>query len=215
LFLVAIAPGAPLMTRGAAKRGFDMQMAASYQVWGALMIPIMIPLLVAAVGKLYQRDIWIPPHTLLMVIAKQQFAPLLAGVALMHYFPALSTRVQRGLNVLGNAVLTICLIALLWKLGPVLTEVSPWLPLAALLLAAGCLAVSGALLSSGTPGVQTLVISNVNRHVGLALLLSGQYLRNKNALPAIACYALAAPMVMWGYAQVARRKRALMNPATI
>ena len=205
LLLVAVAPGAPLMTRGVAKKGFDMQMAASYQVWGALMIPVMIPLLVAAVGKFYQRDIWISPLTLLAVIAKQQFLPLLTGMALMRFFPAVSTKVQRALNILGNAVLTLCLILLLWKLGPVLMSASPWLPVAALLLALGCLAVSRALLSSGTPGVQTLVISNVNRHVGLALLLSGQYLHNRNALPAIACYALAAPLVMGIYAKLARR----------
>jgi hypothetical protein len=66
--------------------------------------------------------------------------------------------------------------------------------------------VSRALLSSGTPGVQTLVISNVNRHVGLALLLSGQYVHNKSALPAIACYALAAPLVMGIYAKLARKR---------
>lgn len=31
LFLIAVAPGAPLMTRVVAKRGFDMELAASYQ----------------------------------------------------------------------------------------------------------------------------------------------------------------------------------------
>ena len=206
LFLVAIAPGAPLMTRGVAKRGFDMQMAASYQVWGAVMIPIMIPLLVALVGKLYQRDIWIPPHKLLLLIAKQQLAPLFAGMLLMRFFPQFSIRARRALNLLGNAVLTLCLIALLWRLGPVLLKSSPWLPVAALLLAVGCLLVSRALLSNATPGVQTLVISNVNRHVGLALLLSGSYLHNRNCLPAIACYAVAAPLVMGVYAKIARRR---------
>ena len=34
LFLIAVAPGAPLMTRVVAKRGFDMELAASYQLWG-------------------------------------------------------------------------------------------------------------------------------------------------------------------------------------
>ena len=141
------------------------------------------------------------------------FAPLLAGMALMRFFPDFSTKVQRALNVLGNAVLTICLLALLWKLGPVLMQADPWLPVAALILALGCLAVSRALLSNRTPGVQTLVISNVNRHVGLALLLSGQYMKNKGALPAIACYALAAPLVMAVYARFARRKERLANHA--
>jgi predicted Na+-dependent transporter len=205
LFMVGVAPGAPLMTRGVAKRGFNMQMAASYQVWGALMIPLMIPLLVLLAGKLYGRDIWIPPWTLLLLIAKQQLVPLLAGMALMHFFPALSTKVQGAFNVLGNAILTVALIALLWKMGPALKDAGIWTPVAAVLLALGCLWVSGVLLGSDTPGVKTLVISNVNRHVGLALLLSGHYLHTTAALPAIACYALAAPLVMAIYAKLARR----------
>jgi len=207
LFLIAVAPGAPLLTRNIAKRGFDMQMAASYQVWGALMIPIMIPLLVAAAGKLYDRNIWIPPLTLLAVICKQQFLPLLAGMALRHFAPAFSTKVQRALNILGNVILTVALIALLWKMGPALKEISPWLLVAALVLAVGCMAVSRMLLTDETPGIQTLVICNVNRHVGLAVLLSGQYLRSRHnlALPAIACYALAAPIVMGLYARFAHR----------
>jgi hypothetical protein len=53
LFLIAVAPGAPLMTRGVAKKGFDMQIAASYQVWGALLTPLLVPLLVAFGG-------WVP-----------------------------------------------------------------------------------------------------------------------------------------------------------
>ena len=52
LFLIAVAPGAPLMTRVVAKRGFDMELAASYQLWGAFLTPIMIPLLVGAAGWL-------------------------------------------------------------------------------------------------------------------------------------------------------------------
>jgi BASS family bile acid:Na+ symporter len=209
LFLIAIAPGAPLMTRGVAKRGFDMQLAASYQVWGALMIPLMIPLLAAAAGKLYHRDIWIPPVALLGVIAKQQLLPLIAGMALMRWAPQFAIRVRRVFNVAGNALLTAAILGLLWKLGPTLREISPWVFAAALGLACGCLGVSRALLSSKTPGVQTLVVSNVNRHVGLALLISGQYLSNKNTLPVIACYALLAPLVMALYAQWARRSEAL------
>lgn len=205
LFLIAIAPGAPLMTRGVAKRGFDLQLAASYQVWGALMIPLMIPPLAAMAGKLYDREIWIPPAALLGVIAKQQLLPLLTGMALMRWAPRFATRVRRVLNVAGNGLLTVTILGLLWKLGPTLREISPWVFVAALGLACGCLGVSRMLLSSKTPGVQTLVVSNVNRHVGLALLISGQYLRNKNTLPAIACYALLAPLVMAVYAKHARR----------
>jgi BASS family bile acid:Na+ symporter len=55
LFLIAVVPGAPLMTRGAAQKGFDLQLAASYQVWGALLTPVIVPLLIALGGWLYGR----------------------------------------------------------------------------------------------------------------------------------------------------------------
>jgi bile acid:Na+ symporter, BASS family len=201
LFLIAIAPGAPLMTRNIAKRGFDMRIAASYQVWGALLIPIMIPLLVLGAGKIYGRDIWIPPLRLLALICKQQLLPLFAGMALMYFAPVFSTKIRRALNVTGNLILTIALVALLWKLGPALRQTTAWLLLAVLLLALGCMGVSQLLLTRKTAGVQTLVISNVNRHVGLALLISGQYLQNSRALPVLACYALTAPILMGIYAK--------------
>ena len=52
LFMVGVAPGAPLLTRNLARKGFDMHLAASYQVWAALMVPVMIPIVVAVAGKL-------------------------------------------------------------------------------------------------------------------------------------------------------------------
>jgi hypothetical protein len=45
---------------------------------------------------------------------------------------------------------------------------------------------------------QTFAICNANRHVGLALLLIGEYGGARIGLPAVACYyALAAPLAMF------------------
>jgi hypothetical protein len=50
------------------------------------------------------------------------------------------------------------------------------------------------LIGIGDPLVKrTFAICNANCHVGLALLLSDQYLHAPRALPAIACYAIVAP----------------------
>ena len=204
LFLIAVAPGAPLMTRVVAKRGFDMELAASYQLWGAFLTPITIPLLVAAARWLYGRNIWVSPLKVLAVIAKQQFVPLLIGVALMYFAPAFSTKIRSSLNVIGNVLLVVTLTVLLVKMGLALTEVSPLVGSAVLLLAAGCIAASFAILTPATAMTKTLVVCNVNRHVGLALLLSGTYFRSHKALPAIAAYALAAQLMIWLYAKLAR-----------
>jgi len=72
IFLIGVAPGAPLLTRNMARKGFETHLAATYQVWAALMIPIMIPVIVFCAAKLYNCDIWIPPRELLgQIIMKQ------------------------------------------------------------------------------------------------------------------------------------------------
>ena len=207
LFLIAVAPGAPLMTRGAAQKGFDLQLAASYQVWGALLTPVVVPLLIASGGWLYGREIWVSPMKLLAIIAEQQFLPLIVGMGLMWLVPAFSTRAQRILNIVGNILLLVVLVVLLCKIGVVLWTESPWVIVAVLLLATGCLLGMRLLLGQPSATVQTLSICNANRHVGLALLLSGQQSPDDRAVPAIAAYALAALLVMWLYAKFARHDR--------
>ncbi len=212
LFLIGAVPGAPLMTRGAAARGFDVQMAASYQVWSGLLTPVIVPLLVATGGWLYGREIWVPPMKLLTVIAQQQFLPLLVGMALMWLAPAFSTRLQRGLVPIGNIIILLVLVAVLYKMGPALKQVNLWLAAAALLLAIGCLFGARLLLGERSRVTQTLSICNANRHIGLALLLSGQQMHDNRPVPAIAAYAIAALVVMGVYAKLAPDGRE--TPAT-
>ncbi len=201
LFLVGVAPGAPLLTRNLARRGFEMNMAASYQVWAALMVPVMIPILVAAAGKLYGRDIWIPPVALLKQIVLKQFLPLSVGMVIAWVAPK-SSRLQPVLNVVGNAVLTVMIVLVLFKMRGELESITPLMPVAALLLAVGSIAAILSFRFNSARVKETFAICNANRHVGLALLLSGQYLHARQALPAVACYALAAPLIMFAYVRL-------------
>jgi len=214
LFMVGAAPGAPLMTRNIAKKGFDMHLAAGYQLWGALLIPVMIPLVVFATGKLYDRDIWIPPRVLMTEIAEKQFLPLLVGMALAYLLPAVAAKLQPAMTVIGNVVLTVAIVLFLFKMGPAaLKALTPWLPVAALLLAVGSVLAIRFLLRADVLTDRTLAICNANRHVGLALLLSGQYLHAKAALPAVAAYALVAPLVMGATSKWFHRGEHVAQPA--
>jgi len=200
LFLVGAAPGAPLMTRNIAKRGFDMQLAAGYQVWGGLLTPIMLPIVVWLAGLAYDRHIWIPPEDVLLQIVEKQFVPLLLGMALAYFLPVFSGKAQVWMNRLGNVVLMLGMVAMLWFMRAALKGLLTWwLPLGALLLAVGSIAAIHFLVPTlDRDARQTLEICNANRHIGLAILLSGQYLQVKGALPAVAAYAVIAPFVMGG-----------------
>ena len=202
LFLVGSAPGAPLLTRNMARKGFDMHLAASYQLWAALMVPLMIPLLVAVAGRLYHRDIWIPPTVLLWEIGEKQLLPLTIGMVSARFAPELARKAQPVLNLLGNVVLTVMILLMLIKSGSALKSLSPLVPLAALLIAAGSIGVIRIIGFSDRLVGQTFAICNANRHVGLALLLSGRYLHAPQALPVVACYAVVAPLVMIAYVKL-------------
>src|SRR6476646_4711609 len=166
-----VAPGAPLLTRNLARKGFDMHMAASYQVWAALMVPLMIPMLVAAAGKLYGRDIWVSPGALLKQIVLKQFLPLACGMMIAWIAPRTSQRIQVSANVVGNVLFAALLAMVLFKMGPALKGITPLVPVAALLLAAGSMAAILMLPSSNQQVKTTFAICKENRHVGLALLL--------------------------------------------
>ncbi len=201
LFMIGAAPGAPLLTRNLAKRGFDMHRAASYQVWAALMIPIMIPLVVYAGGKFYSRDFWIPPISLLDQIILKQFLPLAVGALIARMSARVATKFQPAMNIFGNLFLLFVIVVLVSRIGPILRSFSPLVPVACVVLAVGSIAAARLLVSLDPVAKLTFGVCNANRHVGLALLIAGEYLHFNNAFYVIACYALVAPFVIFGYAK--------------
>jgi predicted Na+-dependent transporter len=206
LFMLAAIPGAPLMSRNAAKRGFDLQLAASYQVWGAILTPFVVPIVVYGTGKLYNRNIWIPPRVLLKQIAENQFLPLIIGLALAYFATAFTKKIYPSVNFAGNGLLLVLIVALLWAMRKALVAITPWVIVAAVVLAATSIAAITLLLRSDSETNRTLALCNANRHVGLALLLAGGYVQAKTTLPAIACYALLAPIIMLIFARMVHRK---------
>jgi BASS family bile acid:Na+ symporter len=196
LFMVGATPGAPLLTRNLARRGFDMHLAASYQVWGAVLTPVMIPLMTFAAGKLYDRTIWIPPRILAWQILEKEFLPVLVGMLLVHFAPAFSAKSQRLVNMIGNGVLVLVFAVLLWKMGPELRAVTPWVAVAVVLLLMASIGVMHLLVKGDPVMVRTFAVSNANRHVGLALLISGRFMHSREALPVVASYAIAVAVLM-------------------
>jgi bile acid:Na+ symporter, BASS family len=209
LFMLGVVPGAPLVSRIAAKRGFDMQLAASYQLWSAVLVPVMLPLVVYAAARLYDRNVWISPWVLLKNIAENQFAPLLIGLVLMYFVPVFSARIQPAITVIGNVLLLVMIAAVLWVMRGELAAITVWLFVASVLLAVASILAITLLVRTDVETVKTLALCNANRYVGLALLISREYTRSRHAVPAIACYALIAPVIMVIYARIVRRRTAL------
>jgi len=202
LFMVGCAPGAPLLTRNVSKKGFDMHIAASYQLWAALAILVMVPLLTATAGSIYDRDVWIPPRALLPQVITRQLLPIAIGWLLAALLPGLSRRLQPVVIKVGNLMLILTIAILLYFLGEEILQTTPMVPVAALLLAVGCMAAVHAIYLGDKGMRRILALCNANRHVGLALILTSNFLHLRKSVPAVACYAVVAPLVMIVYAKL-------------
>ena len=213
LFMLGVVPGAPLTSRVAAKRGFDMKLAATYQVWVALLTPLMIPVIVYCAAKLYNRDVWISPVRLLKQISENQFVPLLIGMAAMYFLTAFAARLKPLITMAGNLLLAVVIVVLLWKMRAALATITPLVIVAAMTLAVASILAIILLLRADPETNKTLALCNANRHIGLALLLAGDYLKARDALPMIACYALVAPLTMLAFSRIVRRQPAVAASA--
>jgi BASS family bile acid:Na+ symporter len=138
-------------------------------------------------------------------MVEKEFVPLLLGMALVRLMPVASKKLERILNMVGNAALLVVMVAILVKMGPAFMELSWWLPVAALILAVSSMAGIWFLLTTDRVARRTLALSNANRHVGLALLLAGQFTRAKHALPSLACYAIVVAALMFVYPKFFQR----------
>lgn len=202
LFMVGCAPGAPLLMRNVSRKGFDMHMAASYQLWAALTALIMIPVLTAVAGAIYDRDVWIPPSALLPQIITRQFVPIACGMLLVAFLPKVSERLEPVIVKTGNLMLLVCFVVLLFVLGKALMHTTPLAPVAALLLAMGSMAGVHLIRLGDVSIRRTFALCNANRHVGLALLLTADFLHMQKSTPVLACYAVIAPVAMIIYAKL-------------
>jgi predicted Na+-dependent transporter len=207
LFMVGCAPGAPLLVRNVSKKGFDVHAAASYQLWAALMALIMIPILTTVAGALYERDIRVRITDLLPQVVTRQFLPVVCGMLLTAFLPKVSKRLEPVIIKVGNLMLLLSLIILLYLLGKAVLQTTPMVPVAAFLLAVGSMAAVHAVRLGDAPIRRTFALCNANRHVGLALFLTSNFLRLQKSIPAVACYALIAPVVMIVYAKLFPAKR--------
>jgi BASS family bile acid:Na+ symporter len=207
LYLVAIAPGAPLLSRTMEQKGFDLQQAASYQVWGAFLTPVMIPVMLWVLGRIYGRDLWVEPWGIAQQIAEQQFLPFVLGFLLARFIPGWREKIQPWLVKVGTLMILAGVVLLLIGLGPKVKEIGLWSAAASVVLAAGVIAAMRWLKPAEDGMEVTFSLCNANRHVGLAVLLAGKEFHAKGALPAIASYALAAILVMTLYVMWRDRKR--------
>ena len=177
--LMALCPSAPLAMHKARQVGGDHQLAAVVQVAAALAAIVSVPVLGLAFRHSFAVEGWqISPRDVAQQVATVQVLPVLLGLGLSHWWPRLSSELERPLNRIANLLLVLLFALLLAKAVPLLVQLVPANLPAVLLMA--LLAVAALLLgramANGEPEQRLSAgLVTAMRNPGLALLLANRH----------------------------------------
>jgi BASS family bile acid:Na+ symporter len=177
--LMAVSPSAPLTLRKAGKQGGDRELAALLQVGAAIAAIASIPLMADLFRTAYGVKGWdIGPDPVALQVAQAQLLPLVLGLLVRRWQPALASRIQAPLDRLANLLLLALIALVLVKAAPLLAPFAATNALALVymaLMVVVALAI-GYLMAGPDPRERTTTaLVTSMRNPGLALLFAATY----------------------------------------
>lgn len=212
LWVVAIAPGAPMIHTTALRRvPCDPDLAASFQVTVALLVIIFAPLWLLVASALTGSDYHMDPLRILKQVSLVQLVPILLGFAIHRKWPGPAERAGTFLGKIGLAALAaLILLILAFVARRVVSGVEGWEVLAAALVAASAIAAGHYLTGPELRTRATIADANAQRNVGLALAIAAWNLPDLRADIAlvIVVYVLTAALAEAVYTKIIAMRQA-------
>ncbi len=186
IVLMALSPSAPLTLHKAGRKGGDREMAALLQVLAAIAAIITIPLMADLFRQVFTVSGWDLAHAeVALQVLVVQVLPLLLGLGLRRWFPALAVRLVGHLEKVANGLLLLLMLVILGftlpALGSFLADNLIALPLMVVMVA-WCLALGWLLAGPDPAESTTTALVTSMRNPGLALLFAST---NAPGIPAV------------------------------
>ncbi|QPN57607.1 bile acid:sodium symporter [Synechococcus sp. CBW1107] len=182
LALMAVCPSAPLTLRKAGKKGGDRELAAVLQVGAAISAILSVPLMADVFRAAYGTASWdIGPVEVALQVGRTQVLPLLVGMAIQGWRPALAERIESPLNRVANGLLLLLIAAVLVKAGPKLLPFLSANAMGLLLMAVMvglCLGLGYSLAGRNRHERITVALVTSMRNPGMALMFATTYARD-------------------------------------
>lgn len=128
LIALSVSPVPPLLPKQGSKAGGEAAYGVGLMAWLALSSIVAIPISLMLLGFLAGRQFSMPPGLIVNVVVKSVLAPLLAGMLVRAFLPAIANRIEKPARIFGNVLL----------------------PLGALVLFAGAASAVWVLIGNGT-----------------------------------------------------------------
>lgn len=174
LVALAISPIPPLLPRRQGQAGDDTGYGVGLMVTMAVLSVALVPLAVRLLGLIFGREFSTEPGAIALMVLKAVVAPLVLGMLCRRLLPGLADRLRKPAGMVGNVLLTLAGLVILFAARGVLGGLLGSGTLLALagFVAAG-LAVGHWLGGPEAHGRTVLALANACRHPGIALAVAG------------------------------------------
>ena len=199
VLLMAVSAGAPVLPKKLLKLGGNPSYIYSLAVSMALLAIVTVPVSLAILSAAVSTDIRVPPGQVAAAISKAFLAPLLAGMVVRHFAPALAGRAGEPLLKLTGIILLILVLLIVATNFAAIVGIG--LPSLGLIVLMTCAALAaGHVLGGPDPGNRTtLAIACATRFPGLALLVASLNFPNAKPLPIVVAYVLISSLTVIPY----------------
>lgn len=209
LAVLAAAPGAPLTTKRSQMAGGKMPYSASLQLTLALLAVVVTPLTLTVFYALFNLETEsVAPLAVAKQVALVQLLPVGIGLLIQHFWPKITDRVGKPLNVIAN-ILFLLLLALVIVPGVRMILQVGAAPIAAILIMVAVSLAIGFLLGGPVYDERSsLAVASIARNVGLALYIAALSGVEQSLIPTLLSYMIlgaivAVPFSVW------RKRRAV------
>ena len=215
--LMALSPSAPLTLHKAGRKGGNREMAALLQVLAAIAAIVTIPLMADLFREVFAVNGWDLAHAeVALQVLVAQVLPLLLGLGLRRWFPALAARLVGPLNKVADALLLLLVLVILGFTLPALSAFLAGnliaLPLMAVMVVL-CLAIGWLLAGPDPAESTTTALVTSMRNPGLALLFASSHAEGIPAVKlAILSYVLVTVIVSIPFLMAQQRRLRQQQP---
>lgn len=204
LVALALSPVPPVLPGKQLKAGGGTSYVAGLLVTMAVLSIVIVPLGIWLINQPLQLQTSVPAAKIVSIIATGIVAPLLIGLLVRQFAPAIAERVARPLSLFATVLLVVAFIPVLIKLWPAMSEMvgnGTLVALAVFTIAGVALghALGGPIADNRT----ALALATGTRHPGVAMAIASATFPDERAVVAVVIWHLLVgaivciPYVKW------------------
>ena len=216
LVALAISPVPPILPKKESKFGGHGSYALGLLAILSLVSIVAVPLVVEILQRVFGRELTISTVTIAAAIVKTVLAPLVAGMAVRAWLPALAEHIERPVALAANILLPLAALLLVAGALPAMWATLGNLTLfAVVIFTVAGLAVGHVLGGPNPDHAVVLALSTASRHPAIALAIASATFPDQQFGPLVLLYLVVAAIVGFPYLTRQRRQMAdLMRAAS-